>query len=162
MCASCPKGTPIVCREGTTNQVNRVPEPSIRECVINNMVGGFPWSPSSANFDRFFFGWEGSGRKIDYRRQKVGTLILTPLKSGGPSSVLLFLMPRFFRSRCRFSFGPSSCQTRLCLRQVYDLSEFMDRHPGGPTTILAWAGKESSFAASRLVWSVAGLVCLFG
>ena len=22
--------------------------------------------------------------------------------------------------------------------------EFMDRHPGGPTTILAWAGKEAS------------------
>ena len=28
--------------------------------------------------------------------------------------------------------------------QVYDLSEFMDRHPGGPTTILAWAGKDAS------------------
>lgn len=26
----------------------------------------------------------------------------------------------------------------------YDLSEFMDRHPGGPTTILAWAGKDAS------------------
>lgn len=28
--------------------------------------------------------------------------------------------------------------------KVYDLSEFMDRHPGGPTTILAWAGKDAS------------------
>ena len=30
------------------------------------------------------------------------------------------------------------------LWEVYDLSEFMDRHPGGPTTILAWAGKDAS------------------
>ncbi|CAK8999773.1 unnamed protein product [Durusdinium trenchii] len=28
--------------------------------------------------------------------------------------------------------------------EVYDLSEFMDRHPGGPTTIVAWAGKDAS------------------
>ena len=28
--------------------------------------------------------------------------------------------------------------------KVYDLTEFMDRHPGGPTTILAWAGKDAS------------------
>mmetsp|Transcript_88066 Transcript_88066/g.221648 ORF Transcript_88066/g.221648 Transcript_88066/m.221648 type:complete len:722 (-) Transcript_88066:212-2377(-) len=27
---------------------------------------------------------------------------------------------------------------------VYDLTEFMDRHPGGPTVILNWAGKDAS------------------
>ena len=30
-------------------------------------------------FDRFFFGWEGSPTKIDCRRKKTGTLILTSL-----------------------------------------------------------------------------------
>ena len=37
-----------------------------------------------------------------------------------------------------------SLRTTLCIGQVYDLSEFMDRHPGGPTTILSWAGKDAS------------------
>ena len=37
--------------------------------------------------------------------------------------------------------NPPKTQSSL---QVYDLSEFMDRHPGGPTTILAWAGKDAS------------------
>ncbi|CAE7751757.1 CYTB5-D, partial [Symbiodinium sp. CCMP2456] len=36
---------------------------------------------------------------------------------------------------------PENCWVALN-GKVYDLSEFMDRHPGGPTTILAWAGKD--------------------
>ena len=38
---------------------------------------------------------------------------------------------------------PEDCWVSLN-GKVYDLSEFMDRHPGGPTTILAWAGKDAS------------------
>eukprot|EP00435_Cladocopium_sp_Y103_P067653 s518_g30.t1 len=38
---------------------------------------------------------------------------------------------------------PEDCWVALN-GKVYDLSEFMDRHPGGPTTILAWAGKDAS------------------
>jgi len=38
---------------------------------------------------------------------------------------------------------PENCWVALN-GKVYDLSEFMDRHPGGPTTILAWAGKDAS------------------
>ena len=44
--------------------------------------------------------------------------------------------------------NPGTAKARLVKTvvswQVYDLSEFMDRHPGGPTTILAWAGKDAS------------------
>ncbi|CAL1160212.1 unnamed protein product [Cladocopium goreaui] len=38
---------------------------------------------------------------------------------------------------------PEDCWVALN-GKVYDLTEFMDRHPGGPTTILAWAGKDAS------------------
>ncbi|CAJ1411215.1 unnamed protein product [Effrenium voratum] len=38
---------------------------------------------------------------------------------------------------------PEDCWVALN-GKVYDLSEFMDRHPGGPTTILSWAGKDAS------------------
>ncbi|CAL1160517.1 unnamed protein product [Cladocopium goreaui] len=38
---------------------------------------------------------------------------------------------------------PEDCWVALN-GKVYDLSEFMDRHPGGPTTIVAWAGKDAS------------------
>lgn len=38
---------------------------------------------------------------------------------------------------------PEDCWVALN-GQVYNLTEFMDRHPGGPTTILTWAGKEAS------------------
>lgn len=38
---------------------------------------------------------------------------------------------------------PEDCWAALN-GKVYDLTEFMDRHPGGPTTILAWAGKDAS------------------
>mmetsp|Transcript_43449 Transcript_43449/g.109109 ORF Transcript_43449/g.109109 Transcript_43449/m.109109 type:complete len:724 (-) Transcript_43449:351-2522(-) len=38
---------------------------------------------------------------------------------------------------------PEDCWVALN-GKVYDLTEFMDRHPGGPTTILSWAGKDAS------------------
>ncbi|CAK9056151.1 Cytochrome b2 [Durusdinium trenchii] len=38
---------------------------------------------------------------------------------------------------------PEDCWVALN-GKVYDLSEFMDRHPGGPTTIVDWAGKDAS------------------
>eukprot|EP00913_Durusdinium_trenchii_P000610 g563.t2 len=38
---------------------------------------------------------------------------------------------------------PEDCWVALN-GKVYDLSEFMDRHPGGPTSIAAWAGKDAS------------------
>ncbi|CAL1138934.1 unnamed protein product [Cladocopium goreaui] len=38
---------------------------------------------------------------------------------------------------------PEDCWVALN-GKVYDLSEFMDRHPSGPTTIVAWAGKDAS------------------
>lgn len=40
--------------------------------------------------------------------------------------------------------------------KVFDLTEFMDRHPGGPTTILAWAG----ILATILMWSCSVLFAL--
>ena len=49
---------------------------------------------------------------------------------------------------CYITTRPSPINTQspqnVASLQVYDLSEFMDRHPGGPTTILAWAGKDAS------------------
>jgi len=38
---------------------------------------------------------------------------------------------------------PDDCWVALN-GKVYDLTEFLDRHPGGRTTIMAWAGKDAS------------------
>ena len=50
-------------------------------CSLGTILDFDPWSGAVSH--RFFFGWEGSPTKIDYRR-KVGALILTsPLEDLG-------------------------------------------------------------------------------
>ena len=53
------------------------------------VLGTYSRSPSQVPFYRFFFGWEGSPTKIDYRKES-GTLILTSLLED-PVFFLFFL-----------------------------------------------------------------------
>ena len=55
----------------------------------------------------------------------------------------------YTHTQMKISFGATTCNDNLYIRflvawpcKFAPRSEFMDRHPGGPTTIVAWAGKE--------------------
>ncbi|CAE7284014.1 CYB2, partial [Symbiodinium microadriaticum] len=113
---------------------DRLAKQSIDAHKVLGKVLQYAWLPFHLGYTTLYHYSQGRGvvRKVPDFKQRV-------IHEPGTSAISKNIPLSEVNRHCT----PENCWVALN-GKVYDLSEFMDRHPGGPTTILAWAGKDAS------------------